>query len=62
MASNTQFRASGARGMYQQVSFDGVSALNNRGNNLFMYPSVDAVEEFKVQTGVYSAEFGRNAE
>ena len=43
VASNTQFRASGARGMYQQVSFDGVSALDNRGNNLFMYPSLDAV-------------------
>lgn len=34
VASGTQFRASGARGMYQQVSFDGVSATNNRGNNL----------------------------
>src|SRR4029453_10366681 len=40
------------------VSFDGVSALNNRGNNLFMYPSVDAVEEFKVQATNYTAEYG----
>jgi len=61
VASNTQFRASGARGMYQQVSFDGVSALNNRGNNLFMYPSVDAVEEFKVQATNYTAEYGGHA-
>jgi len=43
VASGTQFRASGARGMYQQVNFDGVSALNNRGNNLFIYPSVTAL-------------------
>ena len=61
VASGTQFRASGARGMYQQVSFDGVSALNNRGNNLFMYPSVDAVEEFKVQATNYTAEYGGHA-
>jgi hypothetical protein len=61
VASGTQFRASGARGMYQQVSFDGVSALNNRGNNLFMYPSVDAVEEFKVQSTNYTAEYGGHA-
>jgi len=61
VATGTQFRASGARGMYQQVSFDGVSALNNRGNNLFMYPSVDAVEEFKVQATNYTAEYGGHA-
>jgi hypothetical protein len=61
VASGTQFRASGARGMYQQVSFDGVSALNNRGNNLFMYPSLDAVEEFKVQSTNYTAEYGGHA-
>ena len=61
VASGTQFRASGARGMYQQVSFDGVSALNNRGNNLFMYPSVDAVQEFKVQSTNYTAEYGGHA-
>ncbi len=61
VATGTQFRASGARGMYQQVSFDGVSALNNRGNNLFIYPSVDAVQEFKVQATNYTAEYGGHA-
>ncbi len=61
VSSGTQFRASGARGMYQQVMFDGVSATNNRGNNLFMYPSLDAVEEFKVQATNYTAEYGGHA-
>ena len=61
VASDTQFRASGARGMYQQVSFDGVTALNNRGNNLLMAPSIDAVEEFKVQATNYTAEYGGHA-
>ena len=55
VATGGNFRASGARSMYQQVSFDGVSALNNRGNNLFIYPSVDAVQEFKVQATNYTA-------
>ena len=61
VASGGNFRASGARSMYQQVSFDGVSATNNRGNNLFMFPSVDAVEEFKVQSTNYTAEYGGHA-
>jgi hypothetical protein len=61
VASGSQFRASGARGMYQQVSFDGVTALNNRGNNLLMSPSVDAIEEFKVQATNYTAEYGGHA-
>lgn len=61
VSTATQFRASGARGMYQQVMFDGVSATNNRGNNLFMYPSLDAVEEFKVQATNYTAEYGGHA-
>lgn len=61
VASERQFRASGARGMYQQVSFDGVTVLNNRGNNLFMYPSPDAIEEFKVQATNYTAEYGGHA-
>ena len=47
--------------MYQQVSFDGVTALNNRGNNLLISPSVDAIEEFKVQATNYTAEYGGHA-
>lgn len=61
VASGSQFRASGARGMYQQVSFNGVTALNNRGNNLLMHPSIDAIEEFKVQSTNYTAEYGGHA-
>ncbi len=36
-----------------------VVANNTRGGTTFSQPPVDAVEEFKLQTSAYSAEFGR---
>ena len=35
--------------------------VNNRSNYINLYPSIDALQEFKVQTGNYSAEYGGNA-
>jgi outer membrane receptor protein involved in Fe transport len=61
IAQNGAFSANGSRTSYQQISFDGVSAINNRGNALTMFPSVDAVEEFKVQSSNYTAEYGGHA-
>lgn len=61
VASGGAFSANGARTAYQQISFDGVTAINNRGNALTMFPSVDAVEEFKVQSSNYTAEYGGHA-
>ena len=35
--------------------------MNNRSNYINLYPSIDALAEFKVQSGNYSAEYGGNA-
>jgi hypothetical protein len=61
--SNTTgtFRANGARLYYQQASFDGVTVINNRNDAVGMFPTLDAVQEFKVQTADYSAEYGGHA-
>ncbi|MGD0268589.1 MAG: carboxypeptidase regulatory-like domain-containing protein [Candidatus Sulfotelmatobacter sp.] len=51
----------GEREFANSVVIDGVEATANRNNDTNLRPSVDAVEEFKVATSDYSAEFGRAA-
>jgi outer membrane receptor protein involved in Fe transport len=51
----------GQREFANSVLIDGVEATANRNNDTNLTPSVDAVEEFKVATSDYSAEFGRAA-
>lgn len=53
--------ANGARSNLGQINVDGITMVNNRHNYVNIYPSVDAIQEFKVQTGDYSAEYGGNA-
>lgn len=56
------FIASGSRNVTADILIDGVTTTNfgaNNGNILSNYvPSVDAVQEFKVQESNFSAEFG----
>jgi hypothetical protein len=61
IASGGAFRADGSRSMYQQISFDGVTAVRNREYSVRMFPNIDAVQEFKVQSSNYSAEYGGHA-
>lgn len=42
----------------QGVSLDGVDVKEPRYNRLTLQPSIDAIEEFKVQTATYSSEYG----
>jgi len=51
----------GGRAVWGQVNVDGITMVNNRHAYVNIYPSVDAIQEFKVQTGNYTAEYGGNA-
>ena len=59
--SNQQISVSGQRREFNYYTLDGVDNTDVNFNTYIFLPSVDALEEFKVQTGVYSAEFGREA-
>ncbi|MCX6632155.1 MAG: carboxypeptidase-like regulatory domain-containing protein [Candidatus Solibacter sp.] len=51
----------GQRIMFDHFTLDGVENTDPNFNTYVILPSIDALQEFKVQTGVYPAEFGRNA-
>ena len=59
--STQQLSISGQRREFNYYTLDGVDNTDVNFNTYIFLPSVDALEEFKVQTGVYSAEFGREA-
>lgn len=51
----------GSRATWQNYTLDGVANTDLDFNLYIVLPSVDALQEFKVQSGVYPAEFGREA-
>ena len=53
------FSIAGMRREYNHFTLDGIVNQDVNFNTYAFLPSIDSVEEFKVQTGVYSAEFGR---
>src|SRR5215831_12678632 len=52
--------ANGQREMNQIITLDGVDAKEPKYNTMVFSPSIEAIEEFKVQTSSYSAEYGLN--
>ena len=47
--------------MFDYFTLDGVNNTDPNFNTYVVLPSIDALQEFKVQTGVYPAEFGHKA-
>ena len=49
----------GQRIHYNHYSLDGIENTDLNFNSYMLLPSVDALEEFKVESGIFGAEFGR---
>jgi len=49
----------GGRPEFDYYSTDGVTNTDVSFNSYTLLPSIDAIQEFKIQTGVFPAEFGR---
>src|SRR5262245_60874679 len=59
-SAGTSFYVHGQRNDANNFLLDGTSDNSLEGNTLQARPNVDAVQEFKIQTSNFSAEFGRN--
>lgn len=55
----TQFSVGGGRVYDNSITIDGINAVSSSSTGSFPVPSPDALDEFKVQTSNYSAQFGR---
>jgi hypothetical protein len=61
-SSVVNFSVNGARDTSNNWTIDGADNLDRGANlTLYVYPSPDAIAEFKTLRGQYSAEYGRNA-
>ena len=59
--STQNFSVAGMRREFNYYTLDGIANTDVDFNTYSFLPSIDALQEFKVQTGVYSAEFGHEA-
>ena len=58
--ASSSFSANGQRPRDNNYMLDGVDNNETWLQTVVLFPSVDALDEFKVQTSTYSAEFGRS--
>ena len=59
--SESTYAANGARSSSNNTLIDGVDSRNLTFGGFAVQPSPDAVEEFKIQTNIYDAAFGKTA-
>ena len=57
-AQTNEFRVNGGRSSTSEVLIDGASNNGTYNNQVSAIPQVDAIQEFKVNTNPYDAEFG----
>src|SRR5436305_6819873 len=57
---STLSRINGSRPRTSEYIYDGISVLQPEPGQVAFYPIVDAIEEFRVETNSYSAEYGRS--
>jgi hypothetical protein len=60
-ASGGGFSVSGTRSEQNAFQIDGTSNSDAFQNRISVTPNIDAIQEFKIQTSNYSAEFGKGA-
>ncbi|MBI2689712.1 MAG: TonB-dependent receptor [Acidobacteria bacterium] len=53
-------RINGSRPRVSEYIYDGISVLQPEPGQVAFYPVVDAIDEFRVETNSYSAEYGRS--
>ena len=58
--ASASFSANGQRARDNNFMLDGVDNNETWLQTVVIFPSVDALDEFKLQTSTYSAEFGRS--
>jgi hypothetical protein len=59
-AGNSGYNFNGGRTDTNMFLIEGFDNINVRGN-LLLSPSIDAIQEFQIQTGDFSAEYGRTS-
>lgn len=59
--SETTYAANGARSASNEILIDGVESRNLTLGGFALQPTPDAIQEFKIQTNIYSANFGTAA-
>jgi hypothetical protein len=59
--SETTYAANGARSASNEILIDGIESKNLTLGGFALQPTPDAIQEFKIQTNIYSASFGTAA-